>query len=62
MPTTLAEYCVSSKPKPQTDSYDVGDFYVDDYADDRDYPMDDDDDEDGEIYEDDEEDSGNGET
>lgn len=52
VPTTLQEYCVSVKPKPQDDI----DFYDDD-----DYVgEDDDDDDDDEFYADDDDDSGNG--
>jgi len=55
VPLTLAEYCISSKPKPSESSMDMTDFYDDDYMED-----DDDEEEDEQIYEDDE-DSGNGE-
>lgn len=52
VPTTLQEYCITSKPKP--DIHD--DFYMDeDYPDDIDDEMDD-------SYEEDDDDSGNGET
>lgn len=63
VPTTLSEYCVSSKPKQtETSTSDLGgDFYVDDYADDQDY-YDDDDEDNAFEFEDDEEDSGNGES
>lgn len=57
VPTTLQEYCVTSKPKTSnTDE----DFYMDDYALDDDDDMDDEDED--EDYEEDDEDSGNGET
>ncbi|KAL5004879.1 hypothetical protein ScPMuIL_018335 [Solemya velum] len=55
VPMSLQEYCVSTKPKPETmDFLDEGE-YMDDIDDE------DEDDED-EIYEDDEDDSGNGES
>lgn len=56
VPTTLAEYCVTAKPKPSESNMDMTDFYDDDYMDD-----DDEDDED-EMYDDDDDDSGNGES
>jgi len=58
VPTTLAEYCVSTKPKPSESSVDMADFYDDDYMDDDDEDEDDDDDQ---VYDDDD-DSGNGES
>lgn len=51
VPTTLAEYCVTAKPKPQEPA-DLTDFYDDDY-------VGDDDDEDDDFYDDDD-DSGQG--
>eukprot|EP00918_Siedleckia_nematoides_P063173 GHVU01137625.1.p1 GENE.GHVU01137625.1~~GHVU01137625.1.p1 ORF type:complete len:237 (-),score=44.13 GHVU01137625.1:1298-2008(-) len=51
VPTTLAEYCVTAKPKPQEPA-DLTDFYDDDY-------VEDDDDEDDDFYDDDD-DSGQG--
>jgi ubiquitin-conjugating enzyme E2 R len=56
VPTTLAEYCVSAKPKPSESSVDMADFYDDDYMDDEE------DEEDDQIYDDDDDDSGNGES
>ena len=55
VPTTLAEYCVSTKPKPPESHVDMADFYDDDYMED------DDEDEEDQIYDDDE-DSGNEES
>ncbi len=55
VPTTLAEYCVSTKPKPPESHVDMADFYDDDYMED------DEEDEEDPIYDDDE-DSGNEES
>ena len=55
MPTTLAEYCVSTKPKPPESHVDMADFYDDDY-------MEDDEDEEEDPIYDDDEDSGNEES
>ena len=57
VPTTIAQYCVStqSASKPSDSHLDMADFYDDDY-------MDDDDDEHDEHYYDDDDDSGNGES
>jgi len=57
VPTTLAEYCITAKPKASDSNMDMTDFYDDDYMDDDD---DEDDDEDC-CYDDDDDDSGNGE-
>lgn len=61
VPTTIEEYCIAHKHKPQetvdaemTDFYDDDDLYGDDF--------DDDDDEHIQDYNDDNEDSGNGES
>ncbi|ESP00544.1 hypothetical protein LOTGIDRAFT_230812 [Lottia gigantea] len=53
VPTTLQEYCVSSKPSSHDNQVDA-DFYDDDYVDDLD--------DEEEMYEDDDEDSGNEES
>eukprot|EP00058_Branchiostoma_floridae_P020830 XP_002606320.1 hypothetical protein BRAFLDRAFT_67562 [Branchiostoma floridae] len=55
VPTTLADYCIKTKPKTSHSSMDMADFYDDDYDD---GDMDDEDDDD--FYEDDDDDSGNG--
>ena len=58
VPTTIEEYCIKHKSKPQEPEADVlTDFYDDDYPDDG---LDDEDDCD--EYDDDNEDSGNGES
>ena len=56
MPTTIEQYCVSTKPKPSESQMDMADFYDDDYMDD-----DEEEDEEHALYDDDE-DSGNGES
>ncbi|KAI8501396.1 ubiquitin-conjugating enzyme E2 R2-like isoform X2 [Branchiostoma floridae x Branchiostoma belcheri] len=56
VPTTLADYCIKTKPKTSHSSMDMADFYDDDYDD---GDMDDEDDDD-DFYEDDDDDSGNG--
>lgn len=56
VPTTLAEYCVTAKPKQSESAVDMGDFYDDDYMEDEE-----DEDEDDCVY-DDADDSGNGES
>lgn len=58
VPMTLAEYCVTVKPKPSENNMDMTDFYDDDYMDDDD----DDEDEDDQMYDDADSDSGNGES
>lgn len=58
VPTTIEEYCIKHKNKPQEVETDMTDFYDDDYGDE----MDDEDIEDDEDYKDDNEDSGNGES
>ncbi|XP_076354468.1 ubiquitin-conjugating enzyme E2 R1-like isoform X3 [Tachypleus tridentatus] len=56
VPTTLDEYCIRQKPRPQESETDMTDFYVDDYGDDFD------DEEEEEEYNEDDEDSGNEES
>jgi ubiquitin-conjugating enzyme E2 R len=56
VPTTLEEYCIKHRNKPNETEADMTDFYDDDYGDDMD------DDEDEEDYKEDNEDSGNGES
>ena len=58
VPTTLAEYCVTAKPKPSDSNMDMTDFYDDDYMDDDE----EDDEDDDQVYDDDDDDSGNGES
>ncbi|XP_076350283.1 ubiquitin-conjugating enzyme E2 R1-like [Tachypleus tridentatus] len=57
VPTTIEEYCIRQKPRPQELEADMTDFYVDDYGDDLD-----DDDEEEEGFNEDDEDSGNEES
>lgn len=56
VPTTLEEYCIKHRSKPNEMETDMTDFYDDDYGDDMD------DDEEDEDYKEDNEDSGNGES
>lgn len=56
VPTTIEEYCIKAKPRPQETETDMTDFYDDDYGDDMD-----EDEENDEEFNDDNEDSGNGE-
>ncbi|XP_076334733.1 ubiquitin-conjugating enzyme E2 R1-like isoform X1 [Tachypleus tridentatus] len=55
VPTTIEEYCIRQKPRPQESEADMTDFYVDDYGDDLD-------EEEEEEFNDDDEDSGNEES